>query len=107
MSLTVITDRLYSVSEKQLLSVIRGVGVSTLLLGFCVAQTGPSLGSRHTRDKKVSGWTLASLGISFTGGKRPLIRQQIRPMCSNGQQESRGVGHGCAGLPGPVAALVL
>lgn len=37
------------------------------LLGFCWDQTERSLWSRQTRDKEVSGRTLASLGIWFTG----------------------------------------
>ena len=56
-------------NERLLLSVIKAVHASIPLLGFCVDQTEPSLWSRQDRDKEVSGRTLASLGISFTGVK--------------------------------------
>lgn len=56
-------------SEKLLLSVIKVVHATIPLLGFCLDQTEVSLWSRQTRDKGVSGRTLASLGISFTGGE--------------------------------------
>lgn len=54
-------------SEKLLLPVIKSVHASIPLLGFCLDQTKLSLWSRQTRYKEVSGRTLASLGISFTG----------------------------------------
>lgn len=50
-----------------LLSVIKVVHASTPQLGLCLDQTELALWSRQTRDKEVSGQTLASLGISFTG----------------------------------------
>ncbi len=53
--------------EKLLLFVIKAVHASIPLLGFCLDQTELTLWSRQTRDKEVSGRTLASLGISFTG----------------------------------------
>lgn len=78
-------------SEKLLPSVIKAGHASIPLLGYCLDQTEVSLWSRQTRDKKVSGRTLASLGISFTGVKEAptLIRQQIGAMCSDRQQNSR------------------
>lgn len=49
-----------------LLSVIKVGHACTPQLGFCLDQTEPALWSRQTRDKEVSGRTLASFGVSFT-----------------------------------------
>lgn len=49
-----------------LLSVIKVGHAFTPQLGFCLDQTEPALWSRQTRDKEVSGRTLASFAVSFT-----------------------------------------
>lgn len=53
-----------------MLPVSEVVHATIRLLGFCLGQTVASLWSRQTRDKGVSGRTLASLGIRFTGLER-------------------------------------
>lgn len=52
--------------ERPLPPVIKVVRAFTPQLGFCLDQTEPALWSRQTRDKEVSGRTLASFGVSFT-----------------------------------------